>query len=100
MGRFAIGYGTLRYWVWDASLLDMGRPAGYWVWDASLLDIGDGLLAMGRFAIGYGTLRYWIWDASLLDIGRFAIGYWTPYGLLGMGRPAGYWLLDALRAMG
>jgi len=58
----------------------IGRPAGYWVWDASLLDIGDGLLDIGRpmgywlldalRAIGYWTLRYWILDAL------WAIGYW------------------------
>jgi len=64
----AMGDGT-AFRLLDIGRFAIGRPAGYWVWDASLL---DALRAIG----------YWILD----------IGYWTPCGLLAMGRFAiGYW---------
>ena len=52
MGRFAMGYG-----IWDASLLGIGRPAGYWVWG-----IGYGLLvgleAGGKDEFGFGIVAH------------------------------------------
>ena len=47
-GRWAMGRRS-AYWILDASLLDIGRPAGYW-----RLGMGDGIWDMGygRWAIG------------------------------------------------
>ena len=63
--RIPLSVATI-YWIWDASLLDMGD--GRWAMGDGLLAIGDGRWAMGDGLLDIGDGR-WAMGDWLLDIG-------------------------------